>query len=76
MSSRRRPLQPNAALAEMLARDAEREGRPFGGWGGEMARPERAATAPPPSAPLVIPEPDWEAERLEREADPPKESAA
>lgn len=57
MSSRRRPLQPNAALAQMMAADREREGEPFGGFAGERAAPPvRSATALPRP---VIPPPPW-----------------
>jgi hypothetical protein len=55
--SRWKPPIPSPALAELLAADAEREGRPFGGWAGEVATP--AGPPPPPPAPLVIPPPPW-----------------
>ncbi len=49
-------MLPCPALAELIAPDREREGRPFGGWGGEWAAPP-APAAPPPT--IVIPPPPW-----------------
>jgi hypothetical protein len=67
--SRRRPVQPNAALAEMLARDAEAAGgEPFGGYAGEFASPPRVVAPPPAPPPVVIPRADWDAEERERRA--------
>jgi hypothetical protein len=63
-------LLPSGALAEMMARDAEAEDRPFGGWAGEMAAPPPGP--PPPPAPLVIPPPPW----AENGSPDGKESAA
>ena len=38
--SRWKRAEPNEALAEMMARDAELEGgKPLGGWAGKMAPP-------------------------------------
>lgn len=50
--------QPFGALAEMMARDREREDVPFGGFAGEMASPPREP-APPAPPPLVIPPAPW-----------------
>jgi hypothetical protein len=71
--SRRRPLQQNAVLAEMMARDAEAAGgEPFGGYAGESITGGPAPPSPPPPRPR-IPRPPW-AEG--GEPDPPEESAA
>jgi hypothetical protein len=64
---------PSGALAEMLARDAEAEDPPFGGWAGEIATPVPEPEPPPPATPFRVPPPDWEAEAAEREADPREE---
>ena len=54
--SRYRP-PPSGALAEMMARDAEREGEPFGGYAGERLPPPEAS--PPPLPRPLIPPPPW-----------------
>jgi hypothetical protein len=65
--SKRKPPGPHGALAEMMVADAELEGRPFGGWGGEsLPPPEPVEVAPP--ARYVIPPPPW-AEGGEQQAD-------
>lgn len=71
-------MQPNAALAERLARDFE--DRAFGRPAGDLAHPERSAPAPPPRA-FVIPPPPWAVAQAppddpHREPDPIEESAA
>jgi hypothetical protein len=43
----------------MMACDAEAEGQPFGGWGGELATPVPGPAPPPPPAPFRPPLPPW-----------------
>jgi hypothetical protein len=49
---------PSPALAEMMARDAAAEGRPFGGQG-ELAA---ASEPPPPLERPALPPPPWAVE--------------
>ena len=68
--ARRIVPQPNAALAELLARDRElEEPEPFGGWGGEALRPSDTMVSVPPE-PLAIPPPPWSANHGEPNVDP------
>jgi hypothetical protein len=39
----------------MMACDAEAEGQPFGGWGGELATPVPGPAPPPPPGPRAAP---------------------
>ena len=51
---------PTGALAEMMARDSEREGAPFGGFAGELAPPPEPTPQPLPAP--IVPPPPWAVE--------------
>jgi hypothetical protein len=57
---------PSPALAELMARDAEAEDRPFGGYAGEWATPPSEPPPSPAPVPVGLPPPDWEQEERER----------
>jgi hypothetical protein len=61
-------LPPTGAVAELMARDRETEGQPFGGWGGELATPVPEPQAPALPRP-VIPPPPWSEHYVEPEED-------
>jgi hypothetical protein len=69
MSRSRFRAPPFGAVAEIMARDAEREGPPFGGWAGELAAPPADQAPAPAPAPIVIPPPPW-AESYRPEPEP------
>ena len=47
MAERKFIPRPTPALAELMRRDSEAEGRPFGGWGGEWLGGPAEPASPP-----------------------------